>query len=438
MRQWTENQVKSLAKNATAALNAEALAKSSLWESLGYSSEEQVIWGQIKGSSSVRYQVAVNVDAATFLCTCPSRQFPCKYGLALLWRFSVEAEKFDTAASIPAEVAQWVAKSRKKSTVPQDPAPALPEQVSKANDKRMLSVQAGFEDLQLWLEDLISEGMIQAPEKYHNYWDQAARRLVDAKAAGIALIIKNLAFIDYTQVGWQKFLLNKLAYIQMVLDAFKHIEQLPPLQAWDLKHLIGWTTQRKNIVDSQQFYQDKYLVLAVAHSQVDQIFERQVWVYGEKSEQIAVFIEYAPKGSNFEGVFFVGQCFEASIAFYPSALPRRALLIEQGQSQPPFVPQSSNRWTYILEKYALAISHNPFQDSLPALIGQVVLQKRPSEWVLVDAEGQVIPLHLGFKKAWELFALSFCGKITLFGLYQDGYFLPKTVLAIDDFIDLED
>src|SRR6478609_7474157 len=79
---WTQQQVIDLAPDPKAVVAARKLAKPGPWSDTG--STETLVWGKCQGSGSTPYQVSVDLTGPAFKCTCPSRKFPCKHGLALL------------------------------------------------------------------------------------------------------------------------------------------------------------------------------------------------------------------------------------------------------------------------------------------------------------------------------------------------------------------
>src|SRR3954447_16579349 len=83
MARWTEQQVAQLAPDASSAAAARKLARPGPWFDTG--STDALVWGKCQGSGSTPYQVSVDLTGPAFTCSCPSRKFPCKHGLALLF-----------------------------------------------------------------------------------------------------------------------------------------------------------------------------------------------------------------------------------------------------------------------------------------------------------------------------------------------------------------
>ena len=59
------------------------LARPGPWSSIGGS--DGLLWGECQGSGKTPYRVTVDTGTRRYQCSCPSRKFPCKHALALLF-----------------------------------------------------------------------------------------------------------------------------------------------------------------------------------------------------------------------------------------------------------------------------------------------------------------------------------------------------------------
>jgi len=75
--------VESLAPDQASLTAASKLAKAAKWLSL--SCEGDLWWGECQGSGANPYRTVVDSGVVGYKCTCPSRKFPCKHSLALMW-----------------------------------------------------------------------------------------------------------------------------------------------------------------------------------------------------------------------------------------------------------------------------------------------------------------------------------------------------------------
>nr|WP_300598196.1 SWIM zinc finger family protein [uncultured Sphingomonas sp.] len=77
--------VEQLATDQASLKAAAGLAKPGKWSSVGASHDAALIWGECAGSGANPYRVMADLRDMGNKCTCPSRKFPCKHVLALLW-----------------------------------------------------------------------------------------------------------------------------------------------------------------------------------------------------------------------------------------------------------------------------------------------------------------------------------------------------------------
>src|SRR5450756_392380 len=83
---WRPERVTALAPGSASAVAGRRLAiptpRSDVSEAL------TLLWRACQGSGSTPYSVVVDVSEPSYRCSCPSRKFPCKHVLALLYPVS--------------------------------------------------------------------------------------------------------------------------------------------------------------------------------------------------------------------------------------------------------------------------------------------------------------------------------------------------------------
>lgn len=105
MLKISEEFINSNAPNQNAILNSWGLVRKNSFVKLNISQDETVIFGECVGSGASNYLTSVDFvkpDSPVFRCTCPSRQFPCKHALGLMYAYS-SGKKF-TIEPIPADI----------------------------------------------------------------------------------------------------------------------------------------------------------------------------------------------------------------------------------------------------------------------------------------------------------------------------------------------
>lgn len=103
-----EQFIESAAPNADASKNGRALVVKGKFAGLHFDSDETILFGQCAGSGKQPYSVSCDfarADQPTYRCSCPSRQFPCKHCIGLMFAYVLKKGSFKVAA-IPADLAE--------------------------------------------------------------------------------------------------------------------------------------------------------------------------------------------------------------------------------------------------------------------------------------------------------------------------------------------
>ena len=106
MKKLEESRILAMAPNASAISNAKKLCDKGAFLKLWRSVDDTLYMGECKGSGKSNYTVSVDFideENPVTRCTCPSRQFPCKHGLALLFEI-LRGEKFEEFRIDPSEL----------------------------------------------------------------------------------------------------------------------------------------------------------------------------------------------------------------------------------------------------------------------------------------------------------------------------------------------
>src|SRR6478609_771134 len=109
--------VEQLATDQSSLKAAAGLAKPAKWSGVGASRDGALVWGECAGSGANPYRVMADLRDLGNKCTCPSRKFPCKHGLALFW-LNAEAILPFPAAETPEWVTEWLGRRRPASGAP--------------------------------------------------------------------------------------------------------------------------------------------------------------------------------------------------------------------------------------------------------------------------------------------------------------------------------
>lgn len=451
----TQEAVLALSPDAASTKAAQGLLAPTKWPELGAS--DTVVWGACQGSGSKPYQTQVDTSGAgpVFRCSCPSRKFPCKHGLALLL-LQVRSPQLFTAPE-PAWVTEWLASRQEKAEKKAAKAVAASTAVtptaidSAANAKRWKQrvgfMQKGAEELALWLDDRMRAGLASVSENDRAQWTAMAARMVDAKANGLGQRLTAAFAVVGQGASWHARLLERLGHLQLLLDATLQLQPLqePPrfpagLQA-DIRQAVGWPLERDDVLRDGERVEDDWHVMAVVVTEREQrLMERRVWLYGHRSQRRALLLDYAYGGTGFEQAWVASAdslavTWRAELAFYPSADPLRALLVGSvlpASSTSPLVPHlpASEEWNALFARMAV----NPWGNQWPLWLDGARLQYDESAWSLVlpmPEPTRQIPLALSDDDAWRWMALAGGQAVRIWGEWTGDFFRPLSAWMPD-------
>lgn len=426
----TEEQVLQLAPDAASLKAGKALAVENKWVTLAYNS--RVLWGEVQGSGKDPYRTQVDLQQTAFKCSCPSRKFPCKHGLGLLILFAKSAPAFQNSENEPTWVSEWVDKRQTKAEKAAEPAKEVnPEQKEKDRLKRQQQryqkVEAGVGELSQWLRDLVRTGTLNVPEKGYRYFEQTAARMVDAQATGLANGVKAFNAIAYTSPDWQSQVLKQCSQLYLWTEAFRNLPELSPELQEDVKNAIGWGRSAKDLGPQAECITDDWLVLGRMSREEDRITVQQNWLYGYSSGRIALVLNFSYQNAGVETPLVPGRISNATLQFYPSAFPFRALVKEHTGYENRYPEAKAFQDFTQADTFLRQIwQQQPWADELPLWVEQLVLIKAEREWLLCDNQRQVMPLDPAFgeMQVFELLALSGGQPMQVCILHREGYVYP--------------
>lgn len=145
MQQITEQQILAIAPNPTAAANGKKISQKGGFVRLERSADDSFYLGECTGSGKSNYITSADFlipEAPVYRCSCPSRQFPCKHSLALL--YEILAQKNFTVSEIPEPILKLREKKQAKEAKAQQAAEgAAAEDDEKTAKRKEASKKAG-------------------------------------------------------------------------------------------------------------------------------------------------------------------------------------------------------------------------------------------------------------------------------------------------------
>ncbi len=436
---WTADQVLSLAPDDRAAQAGRGQSSPVRWSELGQ--DDRALWGLCQGSGAKPYQTAVDLAEPAFSCSCPSRKFPCKHGLGLmlLWADSSDALP---AGEAPGWASEWLAgrdQRASKRAAPQPGGEASDETVAKAKataekriQQREKRIAAGLDELELWLGDLVRQGLAQAEQHPRSYFEEAAKRLVDAQAPGLARRVRRLGEVVGSGDGWPDKALAEAGLLHLLIGAYRRHDDLHPALRAEVRAQLGWASSQEDVLSGEPFG-DRWNVVGQSVRDEDRLRVRRTWLWGTDSHRWALLMDFAAGMQPLPPMSTPGRAITAELAFYPAAWPLRALIARQEAVADiadglPALPTV----TAAYEHRARALASSPFADRVPvALTGTVVCHA--GRWHMADEAGAALELHPTFASGgYVLLALSGGRPVQVFGEWLADGLLPLSASAGDE------
>jgi hypothetical protein len=306
-------------------------------------------------------------------------------------------------------------------------------QQSKRREQRASLVRQGIDNLDLWLQDLIRTGLAGVEMQKTSFWEKQAARLVDAQAPGLAARVRRLALIPGSSPRWPEQLLCSLGSLALLIEAFRRLDSLNPGLQADVRGLVGWTLKEDDVVAHGDVVTDTWLVLCQWQEDEDRLRMQRTWMHGLHSRRPALVLQFAVAGAPFATPLVPGTQLDAALAFWPSNYPQRALIRERLAATRSLAhrPPASGVQQF-LAGAARALAVQPWLDSLPAVLRDVVLVPEDYAWRAVDADGAALRLIPG--EHWPLLAFAGSSPFMLVGEWRDGVLRPLAMADADRYV----
>jgi hypothetical protein len=448
---FTEDQAAALVADAGTLKRGRELAGPAKWGNLGRT--DTAAWGECAGSGSKPYLTGIDLSEPAFKCSCPSRVFPCKHGAGLLLLLARQPALLPTGTP-PAWLAEWLEKRQAKGEeqaekaaakkAPKIPAAANPAGAPTATDaptaptaaqqkrevQRHARMQAGAEDLETWLLDLLRAGLADLEKKPASFWENQAARLVDNQLPGLTAMLRELAEFPTAGPHWAQRLLGRLGELYVLVRAFLNRDNLAPTARQDVWQQVGITPKKDDLLadPAAVIVADTWLVLGQYAWEEERVTGRRSWLFGQNSGRTALVLEFAFGSQPFATALVPQGKYAGELVFYPGLLPLRAApisLVYKGSAADATPPgQGIND---LLESYATALGRQPWLRQWPAALGPVLPTPLPDgSWLLHHAtEPLALPLRVVDEDiAWQWLAFSGGQPLTLFGEWDGQAYMP--------------
>ncbi|MBR0847325.1 SWIM zinc finger family protein [Bradyrhizobium diazoefficiens] len=353
--------VEQLATDQSSLKAAAGLAKPGKWSGVGGSHDGALIWGECAGSGANPYRVMADLRDLGNKCTCPSRKFPCKHVLGLLW-LNAEAIVPFKPSDTPDWVSDWLGRRRGTSAgrpatsaapgaekdvraartveadVADDPKDLARReaQAARRSEETERAILDALDALGQWIGDQLRLGLSGFIDDATARCRRIAARLVDGKAAALAgrideLPARLLALPPGDRPRGAVVELGKLVLLSCAFRA-------APRDA-EMRRTVATSETRETVLADPGALriEARWEVLAEqVQTRRDGLVSQTTWLLnlGATGPRFAMLLDFFPASAGKRGsVFTPGERFHGELVFYPSAQPLRALLVQRAAAE---------------------------------------------------------------------------------------------------------
>jgi SWIM zinc finger len=414
--------IEGLAPDQSSLKAAASLVKPAKWSGAGISPDGQLIWAACAGSGANPYRVMADLADLGSKCTCPSRKFPCKHVLALLWMRADDSLAF-VSGETPDWVSEWLGRRRKggpaaspvsspavakdmRAAIAAEPeAPEDPNAIARraaAAEKRTADTEQAMHDavdaMEGWIADQLRLGLASLIDDATGRCRRIAARLVDGKAAVLAgrvdeLPSRLLALPSGDRVRGAVIELGKLVLLARAFRA-------DPKNA-EIRRSIGTAENREALLENPSTLRVTStweVVGEKAETRRDGLIAQTSWLLNLETSgpRFAVLLDYFPASAGKRGsVFTTGEQFEGELAFYPAQNPERAVMLSRTAREGSDLIWPVAAQANLAAVVAQRMDVEPWLIEAPVLLppGRIVIGANGSPWWKSKTGDDILPVE---------------------------------------------
>ncbi|MFT7586205.1 MAG: hypothetical protein ACI9EW_002636 [Cellvibrionaceae bacterium] len=440
---WNSKQLLGLSPDVMTVKATARLIDPARWELLGQN--DTFIWGLLSRPNLSPHKIFVRLADLTGECSCISTKHPCKFLIALLVLFADNKSLFAVQ-----QTPEWV----KDQLLPQTSS-RHQSSITELNE-----IQAGMAEFGRWLRDQARQGIANFAERQAADLESMANRLIDAHMPRIANDLRELGKTACPPKGhppdnWPEILIKGFGKFYLLTQAWKRYDRLSLAEQNDLIRACVFSTAKSNLqlavssilsVDTHlnsDIVTDRWMVLGRRFETFGKNWVRRTWLYGLDSQRFAVLEDGVSGRRRLLSNLVTGSIYSVSVRFEAGTTAFIGRPVEI--PIPIHIPAAASLLTSpkldfikIETDFIKALTANPWLRVWPMILNSVRLQidKHHEQWLVVDEQGQSIPVQNGAGIGWYLLAASSGRPIRLFGEWSaDGLHLVS-VFYEENWLDL--
>ena len=401
---WTAQRVLQLAPDPASAKAGQGLTSPRKWPTTGRDAD--AVWGECQGSGSKPYQTQVDLSGPTFKCSCPSRKFPCKHGIGLMLMYAADGV---AEAAKPPWVADWLSARTERAEKKQAKAEAPPKPVDEAaqvkrRERRMDRIGDGLASLKVWVNDLVRGGIAAVPGQGYAFFDEPARRMVDAQAPGVATRLQQLAAIASSGAGWERPFTEGLASLHLLIAAHDRLATLPEPTRDDVLATLGVPVGNDEVL-ARPAVRDRWQIVAREVVVEDKLRVGRTWLFGTATRRPALVLAFAHGNASLDVSLTPGVAFDGELCFFPGTGPR-AVARARGVPAAFATVDGLDTLDAMCDAVATMTAAHPWLGEVALPVRQLTPARADGRLSLVDRDRRSMPTALPESATWALLAAS--------------------------------
>lgn len=419
----TTDIITALAPDQASLKAASKLMKVVQWPVRSCNSSAKLVWGACQGSGANPYRTVFDLSDHGCKCTCPSRKFPCKHALALMWMYAGGPADFSEDDTVPDWITDWLARRRKTTPRDKDAPKSSDKNISLARaegtdkeveveedpkalarreaaaQKRAATTEAAIlratQDLEFWISDQLRMGFSGLLNDLPSRCRAIAARMVDGKAGALASRLDELPRRVLALPGEERpdALIAGLGKMILLARAYRTDPTAP-----ETRRAIATSETSQAVLEDPKNLSIES-VWEVVGEQIttrrDNLVSQATWLLNLKPQgpRFALLLDFFPASLGRRSTAFaIGDYFEAEMTFYPGKSPLRALIKHRAPCARHDWPDADTDPLAAAAWFEVAV---PWRETAPLLLppGRLAADEKANTWWVASDGDLALPLR---------------------------------------------